>query len=290
MLNDPCRILLVEDEAEDANLIKTMLGDVYSSFFERGFDIIRVETLAEAKKAIFAQNKFDVILLDLVLPDSRYVNSLQELQNLTTYIPIIVMTSLEDEVVAVRSLELGASGYLPKAALESLDSNLLLYAIRNAIERKQQLAELEKSQNLQKDKELDILERLLSDASNFGRTNTDSLSQRMPDIFREIEGRYSQLLDRFVQEKIYRIAQETPEQANILVEQLGYLQATPNDIIQIHTNVLKNKQNSATKNNKVFMVEGRYLLLKLMSKLAAYYRRYYIGLNKINTAQDLYKA
>ena len=49
MLNDPCRILLVEDEAEDANLIQKMLGDVYSSFFERGFDIIRVETLAEAK-------------------------------------------------------------------------------------------------------------------------------------------------------------------------------------------------------------------------------------------------
>lgn len=287
MLNYPCRVLLVEDEPEDSNLIKKILSNVDSSFFELGFVVICAETLAEAKKTIVAKTEFDIILLDLVLPDSGYIKSLQQLQNLITNIPIIVLTSLDDEVIAVKALELGASGYLSKA---TLDNNLLLYAIRNAIERKQQLAKLEKSQDLKKDKELDILERLLSDTSNFDRTNTDYLSKRMPDIFSEIEERYSQLLDRFVQEKIYKIAQQTPEQANILVEQLGYLQATPDDIIQIHTNVLKKKQNSLTKNKKVFMIEGRYLLLKLISKLAAYYRRYYIGLNKINIAQDLYKA
>lgn len=279
MLNFPCRVLLVEDELEDIEIVQSMLHDVRSPYFRQGFELTSVKTLAEARKMLSAA-EFEVVLLDLVLPDSRHINSLQKLRAEQIDTPIIVQTALEDEVVAVKALELGASGYLPKAAS---DPNLLLYAIRTAIERKQQLEDI--SQSLQQQQELDNLENLMSHVSKL--EPDDCLKQRIPDIFAELQTRYQQLLDRFVEQKIYRVEYNLSSEINKLIEQLGYLQATPKDLIELHTTSLKQKQKSPSQpSNKMFLIEGRYLLLESMGRLVAYYRRYYIGLNKINLTKD----
>lgn len=274
MLDYPCRVLLIEDELEDVDIIQTILGDVKSTFFQRGFKLVCAETLTEAKQ-ILLEREFDVILLDLMLPDSRQIGSLQELQELVANVPIIVQTALEDEIVAVRALELGASGYLPKVAS---DRNLLLYAIRSAIERQWQLANIEQ---LQQQAEVNVLENLLLDIAYF--KSNDYLLQKMPDIFEELQERYCQILERFVEQKIYKVEYNLSEQINIFVEQLGYLQASPRDLLDLHTAALKQKKSQkVSKIPKIFTIEGRYLLLELMGKLTGYYRRYYIGLNEIN--------
>lgn len=277
MLDHPCRVLLVEDEPEDVNKVRVILKDGKSAFFKGGFELADAETLTEAKQ-ILSREKFDVILLDLILPDSRHINSLQELQELVTNVPIIVQTALEDEIIAVRALELGACGYLPKVAS---DRDLLLYAIRSAIERKRQLANVEQSQQQQ---EIAILNNLSLDTAHF--KNNNCLLQEMPDIFEELQESYYKILDRFVEQKIYKVEYKIANQINIFVEQLGCLQATPRDLLDIHTAVLKQKRNqSFSKIPKIFTIEGRYLLLELMGRLAGYYRRYYIGLNEINLTQ-----
>ena len=276
MLDYPCRVLLIEDEPEDVNTIQTILDDVKSAFFQRGFELVCRETLTEAKQ-ILLEREFDVILLDLMLPDSRHINSLQELQELVANVPIIVQTALEDEIVAVKALELGARGYLPKVAS---DRNLLLYAIRSAIERQRQLANVEQ---LQQQREVDLLKNLLLD-SDF--KSYDYLLQEMPDVFQELQERYCHILDRFVEQKIYKVEYKLSNQINIFIEQLGYLQATPRDLLDLHTAVLKQKQSQSVKNIKALTIEGRYLVLELMGRLAAYYRRYYIGLNKLNIARN----
>ena len=278
MLDCPCRVLLVEDDSEDIELIKNMLADARSGFFQRGFELACAETLAEAKEILSSQN-FDVILLDLMLPDSRSMNGLEELQAATESATIIVQTALEDEVVAVKALEMGACGYLPKVAS---DRNLLLYAIRSAIDRQKQSINAEPlQQHLQ---ELDDLENLIANSSESKQDN--SLFQKMPDIFGELEARYRQLLDRFVEQKIYQVEYELVVEINVLIEQLGYLQATPRDLVELDTAVLKQKQSVNRKGAKAFIIEGRYLLLELMGKLAAYYHRYYIGLSKLNLASS----
>ena len=274
MLNCPCKVLLVEDELEDIETIGGMLNDTRSPFFKRGFELTCAETLREAKQAL-REREFDIILLDLMLPDSRNMDGLKELQA-RSLCPIIVQTALEDEVVAVKALELGACGYLPKMAS---DRNLLLYAIRSAIERQQQLLNVKEPQQ-----ELDVLENMIENTAE--PKQNDSLKQRMPDVFGELQQRYEKLLDRFVEQKIYKVEYELSGDINVAIEQLGYLQATPRDLIELHTTTLKQKQTTFDKNNKVFTIEGRYLLLELMGKLAAYYRRYYIGLNKLNFSQN----
>ena len=274
MLSHPCRVLLIEDEPEDIINIQTILKNTRSAFFKRGFELSCVETLSQAKQ-ILSQKEFEVIILDLMLPDSRSMNSLQEVQTIVLGTPIIVQTALEDEIVAVKALELGACGYLPKIAFEG---NLLLYAIRTAIERKEQLANLEGLQQEQQEREIDILDNLSTEMPWLNSQIANSLKQRMPDVFIELKERYQELLDRAVEQKIYKVEYKITSQINILVEQLGYLQANPKDIISLHTDVLKQKQQDT--------VEGRYLLLELMGKLAAYYRKYYIGLKKINLADN----
>ena len=280
MLYSPCQILLVEDDPKDIKTIQSMLNNARSAFFKRGFELTCVETLSAAKQTLIAR-KFNVILLDLILPDSRNMNSLQELQNTGSNIPIIVQTALEDEVVAVKAIELGACGYLPKIAR---DRDLLLYAIRSAIERKQQLANIEQSQ--QPELELDRVENIL--ASIIELENDKSLKQRLPDIYSKIEQKYYLLLKRFVEQKIYKVEYELKDEINILIEQLGYLQATSKDLIELHSDTLKRKQASPYKKAiRAYTAEGRYLLIELMGRLVSYYRRYYIGLNKINLSQDL---
>ncbi len=283
MLNSPCRVLLIEDEPDDIANIRNILEDTRSAFFKRGFELTCAETLSAAKP-ILSQQEFDVILLDLMLPDSRYLNSLELVQAETSQTPIIVQTALEDEVVAVKALEMGACGYLPKV---SSDRDLLLYAIRAAIERQWQLANLEQSQQQQQKQEFDVLESLLSDDNSFHNQYTDSLQQRMPDVFKELEARYNTLLDHVVEQKIYKVEHNINDRLNVLIEQLGYLQATPKDLLSLHTNLLKQKQQDlGQRKSRVYTIEGRYLLLESMGKLAAYYRRYYIGLNKINLASS----
>ena len=275
MLKSPCRVLLVEDELEDIEIVRGMLDHARSAFFTRGFELTCTETLSEAKQAL-SEQEFDVILLDLMLPDSHNMNGLKELQVQSSSTPIIVQTALEDEAIAVKALELGACGYLPKVAG---DRNLLIYAMRSAIERQQQLIDSGQSQQ-----ELNALEDIMNHAAE--SKQDDCLKQRMPDIFAELEQRYAELLDRFVQQKIYKVEYDLSRETNVLSEQLGYLQATPRDLIELHTAILKQKQTIARKNSKAFTIEGRYLLLELMGKLTAYYRRYYIGLNKLNLSQN----
>ena len=275
MLNYPCRILLIEDEIEDIKIVKAMLSNVRSAFFKEGLEVTSAKTLAQAQQML-SESKFDVILLDLVLPDSRNMDSLEKLQTQNMGAPIIVQTALEDEVVAVKALELGACGYLPKVAS---DRSLLLYALRSAIERKQQLAELEPSQ--QQQQELDTLDGLIE---NDLETKTNkTLKLKMPDVFSELQERYNRLLISFVEQKIYRVENDLGNKAKVLIEQLGYLQATPQDLIELHTTSLKK---SPPQKNKAYLAEGRYLLLELMGRLVAYYRRYYIGLNKISASED----
>lgn len=275
MLSHPCRVLLVEDKSEDIQIVQTMLGDLKSAFFPQGFELRCAKTLTEAKRSL-SESDFDVVLLDLMLPDSRNMDSLKKLQGKSTDVPIVIQTALEDEVVAVKALELGACGYLPKVAS---DRNLLLYAIRTAIERKRQLARTDRSQ--QQQQELDVLDRLMNDESDFH--GDDSLKTRIPDIFTELQKRYLKVLTCFVEQRIYKVESELPNKIKIFVEQLGYLQATPKDLIELHTTSLKQLP---SKKSKAYLVEGRFLLLELMGRLVTYYRRYYVGLNKINLSRN----
>lgn len=132
-MNEQIAILLIEDNPGDARLIREAL-------FEKAqdhpatipFKLTVVDRLS-AGLAVLAQGNPDVILLDLSLPDSEGLSTLLSISAKAPTLPVIVMTGLDDETVAVRALQSGAQDYLIK---DELDSSLLVRAIRYAIERK----------------------------------------------------------------------------------------------------------------------------------------------------------
>jgi PAS domain S-box-containing protein len=148
-------ILLVEDNPGDIRLLQEILREVTTTRCQ----ITPVMTLAAAKAqlAIIPQDissaeavpvignkRFDVILLDLSLPDSQGLGSFLNLRDRDPNIPIIVLTGLDDHNLAILAMQQGAQDYLVKG---QVDSNLLLRSIRYAIERERTEAALRQAKN-----------------------------------------------------------------------------------------------------------------------------------------------
>jgi DNA-binding response OmpR family regulator len=78
-------------------------------------------------------NKFDIILLDLGLPDCEGLNSFKVIFKKYSTIPIIILTGLANEETGIKSIKYGAQDYLVKG---EFNGKLLVRAIQYAIERK----------------------------------------------------------------------------------------------------------------------------------------------------------
>jgi len=131
------RILSIEDNPGDARFFEEMLK-------EAGFDfeLKCVDRLSSGIGKI-KSDSFDVILLDLGLPDSQGLATLTKLNEIKPEAPVIVLTGLEDETIGTKAVKAGAQDYLIKG---QLDKNLLARSIRYAIERKQAEEALLKSE------------------------------------------------------------------------------------------------------------------------------------------------
>ncbi len=135
MEQERTRILLVEDNPGDARLLRVLLTEVGASRFE----LTHADTLGKGLECVTGQ-EFDVILLDLSLPDAQRLDTVNRMHAAASDKPIVVLTGLDDESVAVEAVRSGAQDYLVKG---QIDGNLLARAIRYAIERKRTVTELE---------------------------------------------------------------------------------------------------------------------------------------------------
>jgi two-component system, NarL family, sensor histidine kinase UhpB len=127
-MDDHTKILLVEDNPEDARLVMEMLGDAVGQTYALEW----VTNLAEALQRL-SRGDIDLVMLDLALPDSRGLNTLVKAYEQAPQIPFIVLTGLADETMALAAVRQGAQDYLFK---DELNPNLLGRAIRYATERK----------------------------------------------------------------------------------------------------------------------------------------------------------
>lgn len=121
------RVLLVEDNDPDARFI----NEVMKSASFRQIDIIRASFLKDAV-ALAKKEKFDIVLLDLGLPDSGGLDTVKNFVAEIKDTPVIIMTALNDEAMAINALHNGAQDYLIKGQVEE---NTISRAIHYAIER-----------------------------------------------------------------------------------------------------------------------------------------------------------
>ena len=138
MADQPLKVLLVEDNPGDVLLLQEFLLDVSST----QVNLLAVERVLDALNCL-GKESFDVILLDLSLPDSQGLETFYTIHARFPAIPIIVLTGLADETIATKAVQQGAQDYLLKG---QVSGNLLVRSMRYAIERQRSEEALRQSE------------------------------------------------------------------------------------------------------------------------------------------------
>jgi signal transduction histidine kinase len=137
MIKETINILLVEDNPGDARLVMELIKGSGNS----AADFTHVEYLQEALTAL-KQNRFDVVLLDLNLPDCSGLKTIEKITEHNPNVPIVILSGLDDEEITLQSLRRGAQDYLVKG---QFDSQLLTRSISYSIERSQAEKEIRRA-------------------------------------------------------------------------------------------------------------------------------------------------
>lgn len=171
----PVRVLLLEDNPDDAFLIQRAFGSPQL----RGIELMEIAQRVSTAIAALARNQcqaFDVVLTDLDLPDSGGVDTVTALHHAAPDMPIVVLTGQPDETLGVAALRRGAQDYVVKGQVEPM---LLARTLRHAIERKRLLVELARARG-------ELEDRV--------RERTVALVQANQSL-RETEERYRRLIE-----------------------------------------------------------------------------------------------
>lgn len=125
------KVLLVEDNAVYARLVSELLAQDS----EAAYDVTTVLDLSAATAAV-GQRPFDCILLDILLPDSSGLETVQRMLEAAPTVPVLVLSGLDDEGLALEAVRAGAQDYLIK---NRFSADGLRRALRYAVERRKTL-------------------------------------------------------------------------------------------------------------------------------------------------------
>lgn len=165
------KILLIEDNPADARLIEEMLAEAKGLLY----DLKWVDNLTAGIKYLEA-GEIDVVLLDLGLPESCGMETLQRLHAQVPNVPtLVVFSGLSDESIAIQAVQAGAQDYLVKG---QVDSALLARSIRYAIERSQAKEAL---QQAHAELERRVVERTAELANTVNALNAEILERKQAE-------------------------------------------------------------------------------------------------------------
>ena len=175
MNNGHTTVLLIEDNAGDADLVRLRLLEGGSQV-----DVSCVDRLSAALASV-AHEPPAVVVLDLTLPDSNGPDSFRRLHDQAPGIPVVILTAVDDEEMAVKTVQQGAQDYLLKG---EVDGKQLARSIRYAMERQALLTSLETSRRQQ----LQFKDEFLSHVSHEMRTPLTSIHQFASILFDGLAG------------------------------------------------------------------------------------------------------
>jgi DNA-binding response OmpR family regulator len=275
----PLEILLIEDNPGDARLIQEMLADASAASTTAPQITLEHANQLSAGLACLSKHPFDIILLDLGLPDSVGLETLLRTHEHEPDVPVIILTGTADEELAVKAAQSGAQDYLVKG---QFNGDLLLRSIRYALERHRLLAELEAmKQREEQEREilsLNQLSRPTTTAVTAELFDTAPLSASLPDTFEELVARYSELLDQALKQRAYKVDYDISGDLRTIANHLGFLKAGPRDVVKLHSTAMQRKtRDVVSAKAQAYLEEGRMMVLELMGYLSSFYRNSAFG-------------
>lgn len=271
--------ILIADDHEDALLAYSLI------LKSEGYDVLSATTGEDCLR-IARENRPDLILLDVRLPDISGVDVCKRIKTdseLAT-IFVVLVSGLEVSTDSqVLGLETGADGYITKP----IDTRKLLAQIK---------AMLRIGENVETtiaDTQRKEIARLSEFASQ-SRTPVTAqlygvrpLRQSFHDIFNQMVQQYASVLELALEQQAYKINNRVTESLQEIVEQLGFLNAGPRDVVDLHSTALKMRLTDATaKKARAYINEGRMRLVEMMGHLVTYYRSRSLGASAINTSRN----
>jgi len=225
MQDKSIELLLVEDNAAEARLLQEYLRAVTS----KQFSLVHVEDLAAACDRLSSES-FDLILLDLTLPDSKGLETLEAMIGKAPSLPIVVLTNTDDEELAVELVRRGAQDYLVK---RQVNRELLVRSVCYAIERKQAAEALRKAND-----ELEI--RIAERTTQLAKTNEElkaankAKSEFFTNISHELRTPLNSILG-FAQvlQRADNLIPEHKESIDIIYQSGNHLLTMINDIVNL---------------------------------------------------------
>ncbi len=131
------KILIIEDDERFARVLSKQLE-------KNNYEVFHCGSLSDFLKTV-KERKFDLMLLDLGLPDSSGLETYEKVSGELSNVPVVVLTGLDDEGIAISAVKKGAQDYLVKG---EVDNRTLLRSLEYAIERSRLLFRLKKLQEL----------------------------------------------------------------------------------------------------------------------------------------------
>lgn len=261
------KILLIEDNPGDARLIRETLKEVDNSF-----DLEHVVRLQDGLERI-QKGDIGMILLDLSLPDSSGIDAYIRVHSKAKHIPIIVITGMQDEELAVKAVSTGAQDYLVKGQIEG---NSLIRAIRYAILRHATRADMEGSKlKLSNGKDLMKISSFDEDLSaqkiRAEVFSNKPISEYLPEMFEDLRNSYQAIIDRLADQESLNINKDLDN----LIEELSTLDASPYDVMEIYSSATKTQLaatlNTDTRRRSSLVRASKHVIASLMKKMVTFY-------------------
>ncbi len=259
-------VLLIEDNETDAVLIREILAEAEGAIF----DLEWADRLSAGLERL-DKGGVDVILLDLGLPDSQGLETLSRANAQAPEVPIVVLTSLADEMLGVEAVRRGAQDYLVKG---QVGSNLLGRALRYAIERQQLLVELERTRQREQEERARAVrsyQHYLAISQGGGLETAEALSYPDEETLRELIPDYWDVVINYV--RAIRIREDRPsERVREFARQLALLQVRARDVVRIHLGALNRfAERAMPSEERAFSNDARLVLVELMGNLMDIY-------------------
>lgn len=254
-------VLLVEDNAGDADLVQEMLEAVDGDRYR--FAVVHANRMSDAIDHL-EKSDVDVVLLDLGLPDAIGVDALTTIQPHSGRTPIVVLTGREDEALAMQCIGLGAQDYLSKTDIRPVP---LRRSINYAINRSHEQEIRDLRDTLDRYREMSSLP-----AAESSNGAPPSLKVRSPEAFETWVEAYSSLLRQHFDRLVVHGDKPRDEMFRIATE-LGQHGAGPRDLVDIHVTALGRASDEGNSvRARTFAVEGRLVALEMMGLLVDFYR------------------
>ena len=256
-MNDPLSILLVEDSPGDAHLFEEEARD-------GGLAEIKLTHASRVDEAlrVYEPGAFDLILLDLNLPDAKGIRTVERMLAAAPSTPLVVLTTLADDSLAEQAIAAGAEDYLVKGECEAWQ---LARALRHAVARRKRFAAHQRSPE-----QADGADAALP-ATWFGDLG---LRSTLPNVFDDLVGTVSDLIELTLRCPEGKEQQLLLPQIQTVAARLAMLTANPRDVIELHRAAASRKVLGAAWGSAAAHARAaRQVLVALLAELCMCYRR-----------------